>query len=638
MSWWSTLQFGYAFAGAVAVLTPLLVLAYLKQQRARRKVVSSVLILRELSTKPRLRRRFVPPPRFFLELLCLLLLALAAMLPSMRDDRERVALVIDTSLSMRAFDTKTAAETRLAAAVELVERWIDTRPSGSRFTLYTSAPRPERVGEEQMSESRVTSLLSGITAHASGDSLEVLVNELAGSGDYDRLFVVTDRTIERGTAPGTNVVAADGASLRTIIESGVVGSKVPNPYVSGVRLASGGLGEGGKSLVGTVALAGQDSVEVTVTIAARSANRVLRAVNLVLQPDRPVDVPVSIPGELLASDEIFAVTVAPRGAAGRSARNALEEDDTAWISLRGGGSRELLLVRSGSDAMGLDTLEGFTARAVSPEEFDALDAQALSAPAVIVYHAVAPRRPPERPSLFVLPPAEGSVFPVRGEHREARVSSWLPEHPITSYLNVPLLRLPGAVTFDVPLWAQPVISSEQGPVVVAGESRGVRLAATGFEILPFEGARTPTTSILTLNLLSWLLSGGGLEGSALPGTVQRLDPAYEWSVRSPRDEPVEVTRADDGTPSVVMGEPGVYSLTGKSRKDSGERSERMIVNVLLPDESQTVMSSALRVPDTVEHQRSGSIAARPLWPYVAGLVLLLLFAQTAHRSVRTREA
>ena len=115
MSWLSGLQFGYLLGGAVALLSPLLVLAYLRQDRARRKVVSSVLILKEIAARPRRRRRFVPPPRFFFELLCLLLLALAATLPARRDERERVAVVVDTSLSMRAFDAKAPGGTRMGA-------------------------------------------------------------------------------------------------------------------------------------------------------------------------------------------------------------------------------------------------------------------------------------------------------------------------------------------------------------------------------------------------------------------------------------------------------------------------------------------------------------------------------------------
>ena len=203
---------------------------------------------------------------------------------------------------------------------------------------------------------------------------------------------------------------------------------------------------------------------------------------------------------------------------------------------------------------------------------------------------------------------------------------------------MPLLNPGASVAFEVPLWAQPVISSERGPIVIAGESHGVRLAAVGFEILPFEGARTPATSILSLNMLSWLLSStGGVEGLTLPGTIHRLDPAFDWKVRGSDGEvPVRLDEAKH--PSVLLARPGVYQLDGSPHGSGQSRSESLIVNVLIPEESQVAVPAPIRVPDQVEHQKKAVDLARPLWPLIIWAVIGLLMLETASRLFRRKVA
>ena len=95
---------------------PLLILAYLKRQQSKRYVVSSVLVLRTLSRKVSPKKRFLPPLRFFLELLALLCLTIAAAQPFLDLQGEKIAVLLDNSLSMKAQANSGSAQTRFEVA------------------------------------------------------------------------------------------------------------------------------------------------------------------------------------------------------------------------------------------------------------------------------------------------------------------------------------------------------------------------------------------------------------------------------------------------------------------------------------------------------------------------------------------
>ena len=177
----------------------------------------------------------------------------------------------------------------------------------------------------------------------------------------------------------------------------------------------------------------------------------------------------------------------------------------------------MLLVASGDELpdSGFGGVPALGVQQISPAEFAKRAESDLARYSSVIFHRSAPARPPSVPTLLILPPADNPLFPVRDQADEGRITSWAAEHPITSYLKVPLLSPGSAAIFDVPLWAQSIMRVEEGAIVVAGESHGVRFAAVGMEMLPFEGARTPVLSVLTLNLLNWLSGGTELTASAL---------------------------------------------------------------------------------------------------------------------------
>ena len=207
-----------------------------------------------------------------------------------------------------------------------------------------------------------------------------------------------------------------------------------------------------------------------------------------------------------------------------------------------------------------------------------------------------------------------------------RISSWRNEHPITSYLRVPLLGTNNGVVFSSPLWAFDIINSEEGAFVVAGEHRGIRSAAVGIELLPFEGARTPSPSILTLNLLRWLQGGATITKEYLTGMSYRLHGDTAWSIATPENETQNITVEKEDLSFLDLTTPGIYKVQATSTTTQTlVEDNTLAINAFHQSEMVTNTRDILRVLPNQESstKKSSQIDSTELWRYL--LIGALLF-------------
>ena len=191
--------------------------------------------------------------------------------------------------------------------------------------------------------------------------------------------------------------------------------------------------------------------------------------------------------------------------------------------------------------------------------------------------------------------------------------------------------------FATPLWARSVINVEQGAVVVAGESHGLRFAAVGVELLPFGGASTPTVSILTLNLLNWLTGGSELGKTTLSGGTTRLEGRHSWKIQKP-DGTTEAVQVKASDPEFYpLGEPGVYRLEGAPIGPGASISRALTANVFYPDEAATFSPTPLTLPREIVHEELVREDVSPIWPFIIGLVLALLGGEAIWAALRGGE-
>lgn len=630
MEWLSYLQFANIPGLLLTLVAPLLIFAYLKKNTLKRNVVSSLIVLSKLPRRKAFKRRIHLPLRFFLELAALLLLALAAASPFLRAHGEHIALVIDNTLSMRA---RSGGTTRFDEAIKKADKWIFSRNSADRFSLYVSSPRLSRVSEENDEARVIQPLLKDLNASFTTDTLQGSLNELAGTGAFDRIVVVTDREADY-TADQSAMLSS---TRETKFEVLTVGEPSGNFYIASLRTEESALKEENTSLIAAIGMSGPSAADVKIRIEeiplnVESGARLISSTIVRTQPDHLVEVTFSLPR---SGQRVFHLELDP------PSKDALSEDNEGWILPSGRSGRNVLVINGRPDqqgTLGLEAIRSLSVEAMRPEVFAALEERELQRFSLVIYYDTAPTRPLRISSLLVLPPAQNTLFPIKGEVKDPVVSSWRDEHPIAAYLKVPLLKFPAAQLLDVPPWASCIIRVEQGCLIAAGESQGIRFAASGAQLFPFEGAKTPAPSVLVLNLLSWLAGTTELSDLSITGSSLRLEPGKNWNIEDPRHEVTKIDNAGSEPSFYAFNLPGVYNIWANGAgKEQSDTHRTFVVNAFHSEESATFGTQQIRLPRSVS---SGEVLApeqTPIWPSLVIAVLLALLLELGLTALRWRQ-
>jgi hypothetical protein len=210
------------------------------------------------------------------------------------------------------------------------------------------------------------------------------------------------------------------------------------------------------------------------------------------------------------------------------------------------------------------------------------------------------------------------------------------------YLQPNLITIPTAVVLTCPDTAKPVLFTAEGPLVCAGEESGARYIITGFELFPFDGLRSPTVSIFTLNALRWLFQSGAaqsgegalgaeansiaLDSSALVGTIALPNEVQSAAYVAPDT----TTLANRPTRSLLVTKPGIVQLNHAGTDASAQTL--LAVNALFHEESDISLTPTIALPEgetpPQASANTSAIATREKTHLEAILTLLLLIALT----------
>lgn len=568
-----SLPYGLLSLGFLLVLFWL----YLRERRERPLEVPSLLAWRAVREETE-RIRFRPDLLFLLRVALLLLLGLAVARPYWSSPAAAVAagravFVFDTSASMqtieageRRFDRARRKARDVLAALDPTEEVmliaVDAHP---RIVVAFTRDRSsiERAVEELEPGDGPTRLLLGIQlARASRG---------AGAIEID-VFTDVART-------DLGVALSAGERLRTFR----FGHTDDNVAIAALRVVQSpfqGPGEArAYAVVKNYAHAEKD-VGLRVTLGAREILR--QDFRLPPRESRAIPIrPLAEAGRLEARLEVA---------------DALRVDNHALAYVRPVRPIRLLLVTTSAE-MGEDlrtlakAVPAFALRQRSPSDVQPQD---LAAADVAIFHGWVPQGPVASNALFVYPPAQNALFPVRGDVVGAQILDWDESDAILRDVRyVEALPLEHARMIRLPPWAHLLIESrarteesrasdEEFPLAFAGTLGNRRVVCFAFDLIGRSLVKSENLSllVLALNSLRWLTP----LDPALPVQVDVGDTYRETLARPQRilvSSPDGSTEERPEVAEVVLD----VSRSGETKLSFGGERRTIYGNLFDPEES-----------------------------------------------------
>ena len=477
-----------AFA-ALAFAIPILLL-YMLRLRRREVLISSTFLWRQVvqdteANTPwqRLRRNLL----LFLQLLILLLLVLALTRPFITVptiSAGKIALMIDASASMTASDV--VGETRFAAALEAAHQIINNMNPQDSISLIRVADIAEPLTGYTADKNELRRALEGVTVsqgRADWDTALTLAAAGAAGAENFSIVMISDGGV------------GDATSLPANLPQPIylpVGESSGNVAIT--ALATRSLAGQAPQLFAQVTNYGDAPAEISLVIRLDDVLRLSRsgAIPPRSQLAIPFDEPISEPFETLAASLTFDNDV----------DDFLSLDNQAWTVQNEFNTRRVYYVSQGNNLFleqvlrsvpGVQTFRGNAEnRSLPGEPFD-----------LYIFDSWLPNSLPDGDMLLINPPNSTSYFAL-GDTLDATADIEIAaeESPITAYVDLDEMSLLQyrAVAAD---WAQPLILTAEGPILLAGEVNAQQIAIFPFDLRDSNLPLLIAYPVLMANLLDW---------------------------------------------------------------------------------------------------------------------------------------
>lgn len=574
--------------GLIPLSLGYLLYIYLKRGAGQKIVVSSTLIFGQLHRFSVARKNLNIPWRLLLELALFCLLALGAAGTFLSGSGERIALIIDNSFSMSAWSSPAHNQTLLDIAKNSARQYLRSLPSTAQVKVFQVAPNLTSI---KSAWSYPDSAINDVTQMGVGygsSSLEGNLAALGTSAEFSQIFLITDQK---------PLLKNEAMPERVVVK--VVSGDVPleNLAITDIALQTTPLAEQNKSLeVSVAAFVNQATKANLKSYYFDSSSQTFAEISskdLDLQPAAIVKVYFSN----LPEAPLYKVQI--------SNSDFLAADNQAFISSTPFKKQMLVVSNNSSEKLGLERIKFVDFKAISPQNYSEIAAQNTLP---VIFHNVAPSQLPNSDAIFINPPSDSIEFAPGELSKNSAITDWLESHPLMTYLNIGALQIPALRPLHQPNWATTVINSSVGPALVAGELNQHHYAALGFEILPFEGSESPLLSVLSLNLLKWLLNSS-IGGGYLP--------PYS-------------TLSTENNSKIYLDQPGYKAINL-----SNGTTKYVAVNFFTPSESNTLSPQSFQVTDfkaAALNQETG----RSCVFWLLKVALLILFIDFAFSILRLR--
>jgi Aerotolerance regulator N-terminal len=586
---------GFLYPGALYffAIVPALLIAYLARERPRQAKVSSVLAFRALHVmrgecfggRPRLHWTF------FVELLILSLAVLAMAGPFMMRKGNPLAVVLDNSAVMQV--RTPSGQTRFETAVAKLKDALAAAADSGAVTVYLTAPQPHPLGGAFSTVSAAASAierLQPLDAPEDPAAVTGLLTQLAADRHIGRIIFASYRAIARPAPARVTPITVGVPAANYAIGSFALSRESFAAAALHARLNVANFGPAAQTIKATITGDGKvaGSAEVKIDPGAVAA----------------LDFPK------LAPAEVYRAQLEPS--------DAFALDNVAYATGSAVTPVAILFISPvPADGESLKSIPGV---AVTTRAAAAYSPRDLAESDLAIYEYALPKELPTVNSLLVMPPPGDPVFAFVAE-QAARldITGWPTTDPLTDGVNFRLLNIRSGEYFADHPWMQPVVSGSAGGLMLAGNRRGHRFVATGFNPFPYLGRQNLPVSILTLNMLGQLAGFGAQTAGYRTGEPWMVPAGVtEIVLPSGRKEPVRA-----GNLFAAVTAQGVYTLLGAA----GTKSLRA-VNLADLTASDLENVPAIRLETAAGGAQASETPVRmPLQPHIFAAIIALIILE-----------
>jgi Ca-activated chloride channel homolog len=308
-----------------------------------------------------------------------------------------------------------------------------------------------------------------------------------------------------------------------------------------------------------------------------------------------------------------------------AALDALPLDDRAYAVYRPPSAGRVLLISDGnvfleqvftalSGSLGLSPFRLKAGQPLPAEPFD-----------LYVFDGVISGTLPTGADLLLVNPPDNELFEVGGTYTNTTPARVLPD-PLTQFVDWSGVHLLQARDIGLPPWARPLVQTDVGPLVFAGEQGGRRVAVLAFDLHDSDLPLQVTFPVLMSNLLGYLAPAQAFSADGLkPGEALVIKPGGGEAlvVVDPAGQEYAAPPTEAGVIFAHTNRLGLYTV-----RSNQAVLGQFAVNLFDPAESNITPAATIRIGRT-------DVAAAPreaqgeyeLWPWLAVLALALLLAE-----------
>ncbi|MFZ0547378.1 MAG: VWA domain-containing protein [Candidatus Promineifilaceae bacterium] len=612
----------------LGLLAAPIILLYMLRLRRREMLVSSTMLWQKLM---RDREANAPWQRLRRNLLLLLqLLILAALvialarpfLPVPSIVSGNAVILLDGSASMLATDVE---PDRFTFAKEQVNGLINDLGSGDQMTLILVGQTPQVLASATADKTVLRQALEQAqAAPASADwSAAFALATGAAQGFRDaRIAVVSDGGLpaDLPPLPAESVYVPVGTSFENLAISALATRNTD----SGPQLFA------------------------SITNYGRLDQQVLFSLSLdgTLFDSRRVTVPAGDHSNL--TWDLPENTAVIHAQLSDNENDNLAVDDSAWAVHDGGISNRALLVTEGNRFLetvfsvlpGMELFRAAPDAALPTSEDDQFD--------LYIFDSVALPDPPPAADLMIINPQPALLESEEGTDAPLSVTGVFSDTSITRLADNPLLQFVDwsnvhvrrAQSISAP-WAQPLVSSEGGPLLLTGERNGHRIAIITFRLQDSDLPLQIAFPVLMANITGWLNPGRAFDAPTglTPGSPVNITPGAGTTHVLVEKPDGTLWTAEVGEEAVIFAEteqPGLYQVT--LRDTNGDQPAGIFaVNLFSTAESDIGPAPTIVLGQTaVSTADEADVGQRELWPWLAALAFFILLVEwwVYHRGTR----